>query len=192
MPNEEYKKCEAIIIQLKSHQNAKNYFESSNNNKGLKAIEDKLKNNEYSNYTQFTDEIKMIWSTAIKNSQPGTLQYSEATELKVYFENLIKNKEELKKETIFGSNTEQPMTTLEKAQLKEKITKMHPEKLLGLLDLLKGHINVPENSEIVEFDIDTLPSSVCRELDKYVSQDSLNTDQIPTPCFRTIAVITIN
>eukprot|EP00358_Blepharisma_japonicum_P006604 CAMPEP_0202941162 /NCGR_PEP_ID=MMETSP1395-20130829/1272_1 /ASSEMBLY_ACC=CAM_ASM_000871 /TAXON_ID=5961 /ORGANISM="Blepharisma japonicum, Strain Stock R1072" /LENGTH=333 /DNA_ID=CAMNT_0049636119 /DNA_START=200 /DNA_END=1198 /DNA_ORIENTATION=+ len=63
---------------------------------------------------------------------------------------------------------EKPMTLHEKKTLCTNIKKLDPKYLKGVLDIVQECMNV--QGEELEFDIDKLPSNVCRELEKYVKQ----------------------
>eukprot|EP00358_Blepharisma_japonicum_P004489 CAMPEP_0202949822 /NCGR_PEP_ID=MMETSP1395-20130829/16647_1 /ASSEMBLY_ACC=CAM_ASM_000871 /TAXON_ID=5961 /ORGANISM="Blepharisma japonicum, Strain Stock R1072" /LENGTH=237 /DNA_ID=CAMNT_0049653185 /DNA_START=477 /DNA_END=1187 /DNA_ORIENTATION=- len=63
---------------------------------------------------------------------------------------------------------EKPMTLNEKKVLCSNIKKLDPKYLKGVLDIVQECMNV--QGEELEFDIDKLPSNVCRELEKYVKQ----------------------
>ena len=69
------------------------------------------------------------------------------------------------------SKAQKQMTIQEKAELKQNIMLLPPEKLPGIIQIIKDTINMPQNQESLEFDIDTLPPDKCRELDQYVKDN---------------------
>lgn len=61
---------------------------------------------------------------------------------------------------------EKPMSLQEKKQLCNSIKKLEPKYLRGVLDIVQECMDI--QGEELEFDIDKLPSKVCKELEKYV------------------------
>jgi len=61
---------------------------------------------------------------------------------------------------------EKPMSLQDKKALCNSIKKLDPKYLRGVLDIVQECMDI--QGEELEFDIDKLPSKVCRELDKYV------------------------
>jgi hypothetical protein len=61
---------------------------------------------------------------------------------------------------------DKPLGYFEKKQLCDNIKKLEPRYLKGVLDIVKDCTDM--KGKEFEFDIDRLPPSVCRELDKYV------------------------
>lgn len=74
--------------------------------------------------------------------------------------------------------TEKAMTLQEKKQLCQNIKKLDPKFLRGVLDIVQECMDV--QGEELEFDIDKLPSKVCRELERYVKQCLQNPSKPPT------------
>ncbi len=66
---------------------------------------------------------------------------------------------------------ERPMSTQEKAQLKQNIMRLPQEKLQGVIKIIQSAVNTSKSRETLEFDIDKLPIRVCRELDVYVKKN---------------------
>lgn len=52
---------------------------------------------------------------------------------------------------------EEPMTTLEKKQLVNNIKKLPAEHLRGVWEIVSDGLTIQNQSEEIEFDIDTLP-----------------------------------
>ncbi len=65
---------------------------------------------------------------------------------------------------------DRPMSTQEKAQLKQNIMKLPQEKLQGVIAIIQSSVEMPQDKETLEFDIDKLPVRTCRELDQYVKK----------------------
>lgn len=67
---------------------------------------------------------------------------------------------------------DRPMTTQEKTLLKQQIMGLTQDKLSGMIKIIQDSIDMTNNSQTLEFDIDSLPPRVCRELELYVSRFS--------------------
>ena len=63
---------------------------------------------------------------------------------------------------------DKPMTPQEKQALGMNIRSLSPEQLRGIIDIMRD--SCKEQSETLEFDIDTLPPRKCRELERYVKK----------------------
>ncbi len=63
---------------------------------------------------------------------------------------------------------DRPMTAQEKAQLRQKIMMLPQDKLHGVISIIRDSIDMSKNNEVLEFDIDALPTRKCRELEQYV------------------------
>ena len=63
---------------------------------------------------------------------------------------------------------DRPMTAQEKAQLRQKIMMLPQDKLHGVISIIQDAIDMSKNKEVLEFDIDALPTRKCRELEQYV------------------------
>lgn len=70
-----------------------------------------------------------------------------------------------------GSGTEKPMTLQEKSILKQSIMKLPPDKLPGVIQIIKDAIDMTQSQDMLEFDIDELPPKKCRELEQYVRKN---------------------
>ncbi len=68
------------------------------------------------------------------------------------------------------SAMDKPMTAQEKALLRQNIMKLPQEKLQGVIAIIRDSIDMEKNKEVLEFDIDALPTRKCRELDLYVKK----------------------
>ncbi|CAG9331919.1 BRDT_8 [Blepharisma stoltei] len=61
---------------------------------------------------------------------------------------------------------EKPMTLIEKKKLCLNIKSLNPKYLRGVLDIVKKCMDV--NGKEFQFDVENLPTAICRELEKYV------------------------
>jgi hypothetical protein len=75
------------------------------------------------------------------------------------------------------SNLDKPMTTQEKGLLKQNIMKLTQDKLQGVVQIIKSSIDASKNKDTLEFDIDTLPVRVCRELDIFVRKNMVTSQK---------------
>jgi hypothetical protein len=66
--------------------------------------------------------------------------------------------------------TNKPISLQEKAALKSNIMKLPQDKIGGIVDIIKNSVDVSQNTETLEFDIDSLPPQCCRELEAYVKK----------------------
>jgi len=67
-----------------------------------------------------------------------------------------------------GQNWDKPMTMAEKRALGQSIRNLPPEHLRGVWEIVSEGMQHNNNREELEFDIDTLPVKITRELEKYV------------------------
>lgn len=77
---------------------------------------------------------------------------------------------------------EMPMSMNEKNQLGDNIRKLTQQQMKGMLNIVKTHSSTESNSKYFEFDIDTLPTKILRELEIYVRDcNSANKPAIAQP-----------
>ena len=62
------------------------------------------------------------------------------------------------------------MTIPEKTQLKQRIMKLPQDKLSGVIQIIKDAIDTTNSRDTLEFDLDSLPTRTCRELEQYVKR----------------------
>ena len=62
------------------------------------------------------------------------------------------------------------MTIEEKNKLKEHIVSLPQDKLAGIISIIQDTLNASKNNDVLEFDIDSLPTRKCRELEQYVEK----------------------
>jgi hypothetical protein len=79
------------------------------------------------------------------------------------------------------SLSDKPMTIQEKAQLKQNLMKLPQEKLQGVMDIARQSDSGKQTDDVFEFDIDTLPTNACRELDRYVKKNMVSGHKLKTP-----------
>lgn len=65
---------------------------------------------------------------------------------------------------------EEPMNAQEKTQLKQRIMGLSQDKLAGMIQIIQDTIDMSKNNKTLEFDIDSLPTRKCRELEQYVAK----------------------
>jgi len=65
---------------------------------------------------------------------------------------------------------DRPMTTQEKTALKNQIMNLSQDKLTGMIKIIQDTIDMSNNTQTLEFDIDSLTTRKCRELEQYVSR----------------------
>ena len=153
----------------------------------ISAVESKLGNHEYSDYSQFEDDVRLIWTNSFAYNAPCSEIYKMTTRLRDYFEEI--NSQELKMQNVQkmgeGLVTEcprtkqgddatskahgmqKPMTYQEKKTLSRMIWALDSQYLLGVWEIVSETINPTENDQI-EFDLDAIPVVTARKLEKYV------------------------
>lgn len=70
----------------------------------------------------------------------------------------------------FKNIMERPMTAVEKSQLRQNIMKLPQDKLIGVIPIIRDGEEMATNNRTLEFDIETLPTKKCRELERYVKK----------------------
>ena len=154
-------------------------------------ISKKLSSGEYQTSDEFDDDIKLTFKNALTYNGPSNPVYKMAVELSNFFDNL-KNEEQkkdsIKKTHKSGSNrngsgefegeykkknsskngfSDKPLTISEKKNLSQMVRQLPPSCLWDVWRIVS-----PENqnlsTEEMEFDIDTLPVKIARELESYV------------------------
>lgn len=72
---------------------------------------------------------------------------------------------------------EKPMSLQEKSILKQSIMKLPQDKLPGVIQIIRDTIDLSKSQDVLEFDIDELPTRKCRELELYVKKNIGNTQK---------------
>ena len=155
----------------------------------LSIVESRLVSGHYNDSYHFALDMRKIWSNSFSYfSKENNEIYTAAVELSILFENLMQGSENLTiaekkintEPTIVGDKTikapvkddranlisNKPLGFLEKKELCEKIQKLDPKHLKGVLEIVKECTDV--NGEELEFDLDKLPPRTCRKLDQFV------------------------
>ena len=155
----------------------------------LSVVESRLLSGHYNDSYHFALDMRKIWSNSFSYfSKVSNEIYSAAVELSILFENLMQGNENLtiaeKKNppepTVVGDKpakaqvkddranllSNKPLGYHEKKELCEKIQKLDPKHLKGVLDIVKECTDM--NGEELEFDLDKLPPRICRKLDQFV------------------------
>jgi hypothetical protein len=163
----------------------------------ISTIEKKLKDHEYSAYSQFENDVRKIWSNAMKYNPSHSQIYSMTLDIQRYFEKINSEEQEMhklnkmknkmliyekkannlqtkggsqrssKSSTYKNQSIEQPLTYQEKKNLSTMIRSLETEHLLGVWEIVSEGNDQIKDNEI-EFDIETLPVRKARELEKYV------------------------
>lgn len=162
----------------------------------LSTVESRLFNGSYSNAYEFGSDIRKIWSNAFLYNSSESEIYQAASQLSSSFESLFSDNENLiltdKGDAIEGlykqlealkkeikdikgpkakpQQTDRPMTLQEKKLLGQSIRGLQPQYLRGLINIIKDSLPAGIHGAELEFDLDTLPPKVCRDLERYVKQ----------------------
>jgi len=153
----------------------------------LTILEKRLAAGNYTTFEEFAVAAKTIWSNTQRFAQPGTQLYNANLEVCAYFEDLMEktggqqtSKASRGNKGRRGDNrkgiTDRPLSSKEKAALKHNIMRLSPDKLQGVARIIQPAVDTGKNKDTLEFDIDKLPTSVARELDKYV-KDNIEGDK---------------
>jgi len=163
----------------------------------LSTVESRLFSGKYSSAHEFSTDIRKIWSNAFTYNPPESDVYQASSQLSAFFESLFTGheslilsqkgnvfeglykqlealKKEIKdiKEPKSTKPSERPMTLQEKKNLGQNIRALPPQYLRGLINIIKNSLPASIQGTELEIDLDTLPTKVCRDLEKYV-QESL-------------------
>lgn len=206
---EAYAKCEEILMQLNRHPLASHFFALNNipgyNNAmgdlmDLNQLSKRLKDNVYITTREFVDDARRIWHNMLSLTQQGSEIYNASMKMRSYFENLIVGLDNLplieysqevknpSKNASKGSGrvgtqnkkiNERPMSSNEKALLKQNIMRLPQDKLQGIINIIQSSVETSRNSETLEFDIDRLPVKVTRKLEEYVKSQLPSQKRIP-------------
>ena len=163
----------------------------------ISTVEKKLKDHEYSAYSQFESDIKLIWSNALKYNPPNSPIYPMTVNIKNFFDKINTEEHQMEKYNKMktrmlnmekkgnglqskggshkhnknigykGMNVEKQLTYQEKKNLSTMIRSLETEHLLGVWEIVSEGNDQIKDNEI-EFDIETLPVRKARELEKYV------------------------
>lgn len=182
------------------------YYDVVSDPMDLSTVDRKLRNGEYNTVNSFAAEVRRIWQNAFSYNPKGSPVYTMALEMSAYFEKLFKEVENYslngnarsfeKKVKVsrqngdysskskfskskFSAVMDKPMSIQEKKALANDISKLPPEHLRGVWEIVSKAPNFQKNKEELEFDIDALPPRITRELERYVrnkiiKQDSKN------------------
>jgi len=182
---EEYKKCEWILGELNKHPSANKFYnlgtasdhgQITGNQIDLNILGQRLKANAYSTFTEFINDAKNIWANIMSVAEPGTELYNASIEIANYFEGLVshlasiqtKNSPKNISRRRSREYIEKPLTSQEKAALKNNIMLLPQDKLQGIIEIVRPVVGSLKGLQTLEFDIDKLPVEITRALDKYV------------------------
>lgn len=169
------------------------YFDVIKNPMDLSTVEFKLKSHEYETPDEFIADVRLIWSNAMLFNPVGSDVYNMAEDMSIFLEDIWKKEDEgenllkaqtdrLKKklrdieEGVSTRNQkgptsripmDKPLTYQEKKALSDIIRILPTEHLWGVWNIVAGG-DINRTNEELEFDIETLSTRICRELEKYV------------------------
>jgi hypothetical protein len=195
---EGYTKCEQVLAALNNNRYAANFYDlikvagytnAIKDPVDLKILRERLEGGVYTTTGKFVNDGRKIWDDMISVFQPGSDQYKMSTEMKKYFEQLVRGMpnmplfvEQVPVEKPPSKNipktgigqrkkiSEKPMSNNEKALLKRSIMQLPQEKLQGIIEIISNSVDTSKNNETLEFDIDKLPVGVARKLEEYVKE----------------------
>jgi hypothetical protein len=170
------------------------FFDSIKDSIDLALVESRLNSGYYKDSYQFALDVRKIWKNSFSYFLKENIEiYQAAVDLSIEFERLMEGNENLQiteKKTqpdVGGTNDKpvkvvkeeksvlnnKPLGYMEKKELCEKIQKLDPKHLKGVLEIVKECTDM--NGEELEFDLDNLPPRTCRRLDEYVKSCFSNT-----------------
>lgn len=127
-----------------------------------------------------TTEISHLFEEKVQELGDVPLTESASNEIEELKKQVNKMTGAIKRITSVGSTKgisssqkspmSRPMTTQEKAELKMNIMNLPPDKLPGVIEIIKFAVDTTQNKDTLEFDIDILPPKCCRELELYVKK----------------------
>ena len=149
-------------------------------------IQSKLGKHVYSDYSQFEDDVRLIWTHSFKYNAPCSEIYKMTRRLRDYFEEI--NSQEIKMQNmqnmgkglvtecprtkqgndtlLKGYNIQTPLTLQEKVTLSILIRCLEPKYLLGVWKIISKTIKPRRNQ--LKFDLHTMPVVTARKLEKYL------------------------
>lgn len=185
--SEFYKKLASLVSDLKKHEKYSFFSAAYNSSHSLSTVETRLNLGEYSKAFDFAMDVRKIWNNSFATNAGNREVYSATVELSVKFEQMMSGCQDLVMEAgekgqesekgIKGVTgkveqgkkvSDRPLGFMEKKILCSNIKKLEPRFFKGVLDIVKDSMDV--RGQELEFDIESLPPRVCRELDKYVKQ----------------------
>jgi hypothetical protein len=165
----------------------------------LLTIEQKIRNEEYIDFNEFESEVRGIWKVALKEHSKNTDINNAAQEMISIFDKLTRpedcsdnendtdsqyqpqKKRNVKRPTPDSQSTTQkkpkertqssskPLTFIEKKTLSMQIRQLPSEYMWDILKIVSPDSgDKPE----IEFDINTLPPKIARELERFVQKKS--------------------
>eukprot|EP00357_Protocruzia_adherens_P032738 CAMPEP_0115008142 /NCGR_PEP_ID=MMETSP0216-20121206/21706_1 /TAXON_ID=223996 /ORGANISM="Protocruzia adherens, Strain Boccale" /LENGTH=608 /DNA_ID=CAMNT_0002375433 /DNA_START=1216 /DNA_END=3042 /DNA_ORIENTATION=+ len=158
----------------------------------LGTVEKNLKTGVYTSIYQFCFDVNRVWKNSFLYNKAGTDIHRMTKEMNDYFEKLFKEFEnqpaqdeneltqlqkqvaklqkilEGKKKPVTSRITERPMSLAEKKTLGHNIRKLSASQLRGIVSIINENNPTATKKDELIFDIDTLPTRVARELERYV------------------------
>lgn len=166
------------------------YFDVIKNPMDLSTVDRKLKEHRYTSPEEFEADMRLIWKNAMTFNPIGTHVYVMAETIQGEFEQVLKREKEgmngraeQKRARLMDIDEEErapkrpqsrgmmerPMSYNEKKNLSNMIRMLPTDHLWGVWNIVSGGDTSKANGEL-EFDIETLPVRIARELEKFVKQ----------------------
>lgn len=184
--NEGLRKIYGILQKLKSHPSIRPFLQAVDRNKvpdyydiihcpiDLSIVEKKLVAEEYASSREFAADIRKMWSNSFLYNSRGTDIYIATIDLSAFFENLIKGNEDVPlrahPKALPPRPHEQDYSEAKRRLLGSRIKLLQPKFFKGVYEIVKNSTGAGEKGDEFEFDIELLPSEVCRRLEEYTNQ----------------------
>lgn len=149
-----------VLAKVRNHPNFK-WVERGGIDLGC--IERKLLREEFVDVNELAGEVRKAFGDARMMSQKGSDVYMSLLDVHSLFEYLMKGMESLPLGKPAAS-----MSYEAKQTLREKIRCLDRSYLRGIYDIVKKSVKTGSSSAEFEFDLDSLPPSVCKGLAEYV------------------------
>lgn len=194
---EGFRKVYTIMQKLKNHPSIGPFLQPVDRNKvpdyyniihcpiDLSVVEKRLIGEEYASSREFAADIRKMWSNSFLYNQRGTDIYIATIELSAYFENLIKGNEDVvlraQPRALAPRPQEQEYSEAKRRLLGSRIKMLQPKFFKGVYDIVKNSTGAGEKGDEFEFDIELLPSDICRRLEDYTNECLTSSIAPPVP-----------
>lgn len=194
---EGFRKVYAILQKLKNHPSIGPFLQPVDRSKvpdyydiihcpiDLALVEKRLLAEEYASSKEFAADIRKMWSNSFLYNQRGTDIYIATIDLSACFENLIKGNEDV----VLRAHPKAPVQKLQEQEYTEakrrllgsRIKMLQPKYFKGVYDIVKNSTGAGERGDEFEFDIELLPSDICRRLEDYTNECLASSIAPPVP-----------
>jgi len=193
---EGFRKVHALLQKLKAHPSIGPFLQPVDRNKvpdyydiihcpiDLSVVEKRLQAEEYASSKEFAADIRKMWSNSFLYNQRGTDIYIATIDLSAYFENLIKGNEDVVLRAhpkAPAPRQEQEYSEAKRRLLGSRIKMLQPKYFKGVYDIVKNSTGAGEKGDEFEFDIELLPSDICRRLEDYTNECLVSSIAPPVP-----------